>query len=319
MGIDAISFDLDSEELRARRLEAAYAYAAALPLEPLKPIGPTGLSTVSSIGKAEATDSTASRTRPELEEPKHYMYGLLRAHKDLEAIADKQTRVFETQVKHDLAEIDRLEAEKLEKLRKHSEAVKSEKTWGVLSTVAQYLMAGTAIVLGAAVLAAAPWAGGLMLASGALALGGRVMHDKGTFQAIAACFTKSAELQKKIATGIEMGMLFLSLGFGLGGGAWAHSLGVLSAANNAANIQKVAVGIGLGASLGKGTGDLGIAFTNKRKSHLEADLQITETKRNELYQNMSQYAKDVQKFVDSTGDIGDEIKQAISVSTVHQD
>ena len=313
MTIDALS--LDDDYLLVRGLKGIGAIDAPLPIAPS--ITPSGLSSVSSIAKAASTEPTDSRSRPELEPPKHFMYGLLRTHSELERVADKQTRLFDSQVKRDMAEIEQLEAEKMEKLRKSAEAVKSQHTWGVLSNVSQYLMSGTAIMLGAAVLPAAPLAGACLIASGVVGLGGRIMHDTGAYQAIAAWWTKSNELQKTIATRIEMCMFVLSFGLGLGGGY--YSLGALAVANNGANVQRALEAIWVTAGIGRSGFDFAKSHIEKRKYLLQGDLTKIDAKTNQLYQDLYRNARDAQNLVDTTGDIGDELKQAISASVVHQD
>lgn len=315
MSIDAISFDWD-EELRSRRLNAIAEASHALSLQPILK-QPTGHSTVSTISKVQEAETGISRLRPQLEQP---MCGPLRVHQRLEQLGGKQSRIFETQVNDDMAEIERLDAEKIEKLRKQAESIKSQKTWNVVSTVAQCVMSGSVIALAAVIASVAPVAAGVLFASATLSMAGIVLRDTGAIQSIAAYFAKTEELQKKIATRIEMGMFFLSFGLGLSGGAWAHSLGAFgNAANHAINLKKIVEGIGLGAGIGKASSDFGNSFLKKRTSHLEAEIQEIETKSNELYQNLYQNARDVQNFIDTTGDIGDEVKQLISATRVDPD
>ncbi len=319
MDVSTVSLDLESlesEELLARRLEAI----AAVPLSQFQPEIPQGLSTDSSIKQASKVEQASTSFRPVLEEPKaHFMYGLIQTHNKLESVADKQSRLFEIQVKQDIAEIERLDAEALEKVRKAAEATKSEQTWGTLSHVSQYLLSGSTAILGVSLLPAAPWVGGALLVSAGLNIGRQILHDTGTAQTVAAWFTASETLQKKIGNNIEMGMMFLSLGFGLGGGAWAHNLGLLAAANKAADVQKVITGIGLGSMIGKGVGDMGNGFAQKRNAHMQADLQTIQVQREQLYQRLQQESREVDNFIGTVGDITSELKQAISASVVHQD
>jgi hypothetical protein len=297
MTIDALSCD---DDLWVRGLRGLPA--------PITPSMANGLSPASSIAKSSAAEP-ASPSRPELEPPKHWMYSRLNTHSELERIADKQTHLLDSQVKQQTAEIEQIEKEKAEKLRKSAEAMQSQHTWSVLSNVAQYLMSGSTIMLGAAVLPAAPLAGGCLILSGITGLGGRVMHDMGAYPAIAAWLTQSEELQKKIATRLEMGTLFLSFGLGLGGGAWAHSMGALATADKA---QKIIAGVALGAGIGKGVAEIKGSLLKKRSTHLEADIQEMQVRIDQLYQDMYQDAREAQNLIDTAGEIGDQLKQEIS-------
>ena len=312
----AVSLDLKSDELLLRRIEAASAAAAPLPIQPPAP-QPTG---ISSISKAEERETPAPLLRPKIAQP-HFMYGMLRTHAELERVADKQTRLFETQVTNDMAEIERLETDKVEKLRKNAEENQKKATWGVLTSVAQYVASGAAIGLGIAVVAsgvAAP-AGACLIASGVVGIAGRILHDTGSYKAIAAWFTKSDELQKKIALQIEMGMFLVSFGLGLFGGGWAYGAHALSSASAATTVGKVAAGIGTAASVGAGATRFGMSFSEKKIAYIRSDLQNIDSETNQLYQNIYQNCRDVQNLADTAADIGDELKQAISASVVHQD
>ena len=111
----AVSLDFESEELRARRMEAIGAVAA----QPIQTIAiAQGISALSSIAKAEERDTAVPQFRPQLEQPKHFMYGLIRTHGELERVSEKQTSLFEIQAKRDMEEVDRLDLEKREVDRK---------------------------------------------------------------------------------------------------------------------------------------------------------------------------------------------------------
>ena len=296
------------------------AMGVALPIPPLQPIFPSACtSSIAPINPIAGISPPQSR--PQLKPPEHFMYGLIRTHCELEKTVDKQTRIFNTQVERDIKEIDRLEIEKTEKLCAHAKTVKSQKTWNALSSVAQYLCAGASTTLGVMCLAtgvAAP-IGALLIASGLVGITGRILHDTGAFQSIAAWMTKSDELQKKIAHRMEMGMFFLSLGLGLGSGAWAYHLGVLSAVRTATLVQKVAAGIGMSASLGKGSIEFRGSFLRKNSAHEEAALQRINLEITQLFQEIHENYKETQSFIDTAANIGQELKQAISASTFHAD
>lgn len=329
MGISAISLSdsdilrsLEEEELRLRRLEPIGPVAPAVPIQPV--VRTEGLSAVSTIEKAAEKERPAKRPAPVLEAPKHYMYGILQAHQGLERVCDKQSRIFESQMKVDMAEIDRLELEKTQKLKQQLESAKSEKNWGIFNSVIQYIASGASIALGAACMATGigVGAGMLLVGSGILGLAARVMHDTGAFKTIASWFTQSIEMQKSIASKIEMGMFFLSCGMGLGGGAWAYKAGAYAAAaltSRIALVKKFSEGIGLATSVGGASARFGLAVIEKKTSDLQATVQVIETKSNEIYQKIYQEGREVQNLLDTTRDIGEEVKNAISASVVQQD
>jgi gas vesicle protein len=311
----SVSLDLESDELMLRRIEGI---GSAQPLPPAQPVRTD--SPHSTIAKAERSESASPRFKPAIEEP-HFMYGMIQQHGDLEKIADKQTSLFDAQVVRDTAEIDRLEIEKREKLRLECQSAQKKDTWGIFANVAQYLVSGAAIGVGIAIAATgvAAVAGGLLIASGVVGLTGKILHETGATRAIAAWFTKSEELQKSIASKIEMGMFCLSFGLGLAGGAWAGNLGAFSAATKAGLIGKIAGGIGIGASVGAAATRFGMSFVDKKVALVRGEMQKIETKTNQIYQEIYQNCRDVQNMVDTTSDIGDEVKQAISASRVEQE
>ena len=62
------------------------------------------------------------------------------------------------------------------------------------------------MVIGASLTAGgAPWAGGLLIASGIMGLGNRVLQETGGWQVVAAWFTKSIEHQKRLVQKLENG------------------------------------------------------------------------------------------------------------------
>ncbi len=331
MSIEAISSstDIDTEELRVRSLQNIA--NAALP-EPIVPIRKTLSSTdVSSIAPSHAEPSKP-KFRPELPAPKktespapakaaHYMIGILKAHQETERLTDKHTRLFETEVNADIAEIDRLSAEKQEALQAAAKETESRNTWGVLSTVASYIASASAIVLGIACVASGVGsaAGALLIASGGIGLANRVMHDTRGWEAVVSWFTKSEELQIKIAQKIEMGAFFLSLGLGLAGGIWAYSAGAFAAAAETGRqtfMAKAGQIIGLGGAFMGAGSRLGGAIVERRIAHLYARIREIETRMTTNHQTIYQTSSDAEKMIDTTQTIGDEVRKAISASQI---
>lgn len=277
---------------------------------------------ISSIAPASNTaPSTIPSLAPKLEKPKHYMTGLIKAHQQLEEISDKQTAIFEKQINMDLAEIERLDAEKTAKIRESAKNLAFQTTWSTLSSIAQYIMAGSAAVLGAASIATGGGVvvGSLLIASGVVGVTGRVLHDTGAFDSMAAWLSKSQETREKIASRIEVGFFLLSLGLGLAGGALASQSHLLTDVVKLESVRKIATAVGLGSSFGKGFIDLRVGFLKRKTAILEASIQETSSKIQELYQAIHQENKETQNITRTTKDIADVIKEAIAANNAAGD
>ncbi|MES2274029.1 MAG: hypothetical protein V4487_07545 [Chlamydiota bacterium] len=323
MSIDALSDlnELGIEELRARTVQniATAQDAAALPI---KIAAPQGLSCVSSIA-ASPKKETAFASRPELEPPKkHYMIDLLKAHQETERLTHKQSKLFETQVNLDTAELEKLSLEKEEALKKAAQEAATRDTWGVFATVAQYIAHAATIIVGIACIATGVGtaAGALLIASGGLGLLNRVMHDTHGWQAVVSWFTKSQELQIKIANQIEMGAFFLSLGLGLAGGIWAYKAGAFAAAAADVGKQGLIAKIGQVVTVGStvmGAGSrFGGSVSERRLAHHHARIKEIETQMTTNHQTIYQNSSDVEKMLETNQSIGEEIRKGISASQV---
>lgn len=326
VSVDAISRDLEDDEFRIRALQAAANFASVpSDIQPYrKPID-----TNSSLSIAEPV-SVIPQFRPELSAPvkpepqKHFMIGILQTHQETERLAAQNTGLFEREVKAEMAEIDRATAEKQEALHRAAKENETRNTWGVLATVAQYITSASSVVLGIACVASgvgtAP--GALLIASGGLGLVNRAMHDTGGWETVVSWFTKSEELQTKIAQKIEMGAFFLSLGLGLAGGIWAYNAGAFAAAANAGRqtfMGKVGQAVGLGSAFMGAGSRLGGAVVEKRIAHLQARIRELETQMTAGHQNVYQTSADAEKMIDTVQMIGDEIAKAINATQISFD
>ncbi len=294
-----------------------------LPIAPIAPISNAASFSsqeVSTIAPAAHREPRPVNLAPKLEKPKqqHYMLSLIRAHQKLETISGKQTSLFENQIKMDLAEIERFEKEKDEKIRESAKFQASQSTWGALSSVAQYIMAGSSIAFGIASIASGGGAaiGSLLIASGVVGLSSKALHDSGAFDSMASWFTKSQEMREKIASRIEMGFFMLSFGLGLAGGILSYQTQAFASQETLETVRKIAASVGLGASVGKGFIDLRIGFLKRKTAVLEASIQEKKDKIQELYQSIQQENKESQNMIRTTQDIADILKDAISISNV---
>lgn len=319
MSLEALTDDVSSEQLRVRALQAASNQSELQPL-PKIALPATGVSSIAPASKK--AESSVSHVRPQLAAPSTYaMPALIHSHQETERVTYKGTKIFEININQEIANLDRLNVEKEEALQKVAKEVQSKNTWSVFSTVAQYIVSASVLVLGAACLASgvgtAP--GALLIASGALGLANRIMHDTGGWEAVVSWFTKSEELQHKIARNIEMGMFFLSLGLGLAGGIWAHAAGAFSTAMEAGRqsmMAKIGQSVGLaGGFMGAGS-RIGGAIKERNIAHLQARIREIEAQTTTIQQTIYQYSTGMEKLIESPQAIGDEVRKAVSTSQI---
>src|SRR3990167_7210609 len=228
---------------------------------------PLGISSVSSIAP--------SSTVAPLSTSRNRMLDILRTQQKTEMLSEKEIEQIDHEIEANFASIERLSAEQEEALKKEAEEAASRDTWGVLATVAQYIVSGSSVILGIASISSgigmAP--GLLLVVSGGLGLTNRVMHDTQGWEAIAAWMTQSEELQYKIAQTMEMSLFVLSLGAGIAGGVWAYQTGAFASAVQA-DSQTVTAKIGQTLGLSGGAlqvgSRVGETLAEKRISDLKA-------------------------------------------------
>jgi len=314
--MSTVSLDWDED-----RVELLGVPEAAAPFQPIRPT-PSGLSSPSSsIATVEVSSfQLGSRERPQLEPPKrHYMLDLLELHEQVEGAVVKELRIFRTQTNLDLASIERLEKERDEALRRQAEDAASRNNWTVLGNVAQYLAAGTSIAVGLS-LGPTGW-GALLLASGVVGLGNRVVRDTVGWQTVASWFTKSVENQKRVAQRLEMGFLCVELGTGLFGGFGAAANGAFSALaadatrlgaarKLSATIQTASVGLKVSSQLGR-------TIADKRMTDLMARMRVLDAYAERIRMEMTREVGDARSFIDTAQAVGLELRKAIAASEVH--
>jgi hypothetical protein len=286
-------------------------------LQPLKYVHPAknGHPAVSSIGRVEG-EARPSHLRPRLEPPKqHYMIDLLHLHQSVEGTVSKELIVFKEQSNLDIAQMDKLENEKNEALRKYAEESASRGSWNVLSNVAQYLAAGSSIAVG---ITLGGW-GTLLALSGACGLGYRAIRDTAGWQSVAGWFSKSVENQKKLVQRIEMGFLAVELGTGLAGGMGSFLTGAHSALANAArldNTRKMIATMQATSSLMTSTSKLGRGFIEKRTVDLQARMRRLDAEAERIRMEMSQQATAARNTIDMAQSICQEMHKAIATSEI---
>lgn len=298
------SVSISDEQLRARRVEVAL----SSPLPPLSiPIKKEDFLSLSSIATIQF----------------HPLAGPNRVLCRIEGVADTDTRQLDKEIASDSQEIDRLDREKLEALRKQAAASKSRDTWGVLVNVTQYLASGASMILAMSCYAnGAVGAAIFLFLSGGVGMTTRVLEDMGAWKAVAAWLAKTEERQKKIESQIEMAMFFLSFSLALGGAFWARSAGALAlaaAAEPAAWLNGAARAVGLAGNIGGTAARFGQALFEKNISYLQAMMQVASAKISHLYQEMYEQFRLVQTFVEWVGEAGEAVKRMNRMIVVHFD
>lgn len=251
--------------------------------------------------------------------PVHFMYGLLRQHNKLEGLAAKQTSIFESIIDTNFKEMARLEEEKKGKMLERGAALISEKRWSFLSNVAQSVVSGSAALLGSLQISqnSATPASYLMVASGITSVANRMLHSTGIYTKAASWIAKTAEMKEKIASRLETGMTFLSMGFALAGGAMAAKSSIPSMSDAPGKLQSAISGIATLAGLGRGATDVQRSFIQRQGDHLSAFIQTAETKIMLLYYAIHRGCKEVDHLANSMNDIGENLKNAISGLSKH--
>ena len=246
----------------------------------------------------------------------HYMLDLLDMHRELEGVVLKETSFFKTQSNRDLKEIEKLEIEKEETLRKHAEEAAAKSKWNTLGTVAQYLGTGASIAVGLS-LGPASWAGGLLLASGTAGLGHRVIQDTVGWNSIVSHFSHSEERQKEYVRKIEGFIFYFELGIGLAGGAKGCFDGAFSLLAN--RIDTIRRSIGLATHAIKATSQLGKGTFEKKMNDLQAKLKKLDAETEWLRMGMNQEVTDACNLLDTAQAVGREMREAIHASILELD
>ena len=299
----------------AIRLDAARPIQA-VPFEPILSVQKLpSFSYDSSIAPSNAMPSLSPH-RPKLAHP---MLGLIKLHQKMEEQSGRCADHFSREVERDQTEIERLQKEKEKALLDHAKEMALRNSWSTYANIAQYLTSTASFILGIASISSgiATPAGILLIASGGLGLANRVMTDVGGWKAVASWFTKSEELQRKIASRIDMGGFFLSMGMGLAGGIWAVSTGALTAAAAASQntiMNQVATIVGVAGATLRTALQFGKAQSEKKLAYLKANLIEQDTNITLSSTHLSEESKRMERLLESTYAMTRTLKQAVQLT-----
>lgn len=239
-------------------------------------------------------------------------FALVRWQLDSERQSLKQIEIFKDQAEQNQSDIQKLNTEREEALKKEAEAYQSRMTWGTLATVSQYVYAISSIVTGSP----------LLIGAGVIALTNRVLHDTPLLEIITSWITKSEESQRKITETIESGAFYLQLGLGLAGGLWAWQTGAFAAAR-AANLDTY---------IGKATTILGAAsgvvnagarvtseYYKKKSADYEAKLKMISGNTTSDQQTLTQETDKVERMIESAQSLEEQIKSILDAFKISSD
>ena len=238
------------------------------------------------------------------------MIGVIETSNRFEGTIQAQADLLENQTKIAFETMDRLEEEKTESIKKHSQLLTSEKKWSFLSCTTKNILTATTLVSGAYAVTQekGKTSGMLMLASGVTSAVSSVFQWTGVYKTVSSWMTKSSELQDKIASRLEGGMQCLSVGLGLAGSVSAYRSG-LTTTETAKNI---------GSKFTHAAGFIHGCLEYKKSSvgkdsrYLEASLIGSQTRITDLFQGILQKGKEAMQSIHVNGDLWESLKQMLS-------
>ena len=260
----------------------------------------------------EATEIAESDAKPETKEA--YLKVVLKLHNLVEEVSAKHMRHISKQIRADSELLDQLNIKKTEEIRKHVLEASKESTWSFLGKIMQYFLSAATIVLGGVLVATGvgATAGAFLLAAGGLGLVNSIANDTGAYMAIASYFSKSHEMQERIASWITTMVLFATIGLGVSGGVMtAMSSGVEAArasmtAVDAAKKLEVAIGLASGGVA------LGKSYSDHTNAQITKSLQLIEGRIFLMKQELQKNASEAKNTISMMQAITNQTRQAIT-------
>lgn len=260
----------------------------------------------------QATCVAGSDETPEIK--KAYLKIVLELHNLAQEVAASHIGHISKQIRSDSAELEQLNVKKTEEIRKHVLEMQKDSTWSFLSNIMQYFLSASTVVLGGILVGTGvgATAGAFLIAAGGLGLVDRVAKDTGAYITIASYFTKSRELQMKIASWITSTILFVTIGLGITGGIMSSFSSGFDAARTSLTAidaaKKVEVAIGLasaGIAVGKSNSD-------KNTAQIQRSLQLIEGRIFLMKQELQRNGSEAKNTINMMQAISTQTKQAIT-------
>lgn len=260
----------------------------------------------------QATAIGNSEAEPRIKEA--YLKVVLKLHALAEEVAGSHIGHISKQIRQDSAELEQLNLKKTEEIRKHVLEVSKDSTWSFLSNIFQYFLSTATIVLGGILVGTGvgATAGAFLIAAGGLGLLDRVAKDTGAYIAIASYFTKSLEMQQRIANWITTTILFATIGLGVTGGIMSSlSTGIEVARNSMTAVdaaKKVEIAIGL-ASAGVAVGK---THSDKQTAQIQKSLQLIEGRIFLMKQDLQRWGSEAKNTISMMQAISTQTRQSIA-------
>ncbi len=271
----------------------------------------TALEVVENLEETVKAAAANDLTEPERT---HYLLLILDLHNTVEELSRKHLDFISKQIRFDSAELDKLNLKKIEEIQKHAEKLKKEETWSVFGTIGEYfsyallwVTGGTLIAIGAGIVA-----GSFLIAAGGLGLANRVMSDIGAWQNIVAYFTKSREMQEKIAQWISSSLFFVSMGLGAIGGIATWQCGGLRLIDAAVGTEKAIEKVTIATAITTAGIKVGESWAGKETKKTEAALKLIEGKLTLMRQSLQETGSEAKKTIETMQILTKQTKEAIS-------
>jgi hypothetical protein len=238
---------------------------------------------------------------------------ILKLYELVQEVATNCTSHASRQIRQGSVELDQLNLKKTQELRDEATEIAKDSTWSALSNTCKYFISTSTIVIGGIFVGtgSAATAGGFLIASGGLGLLNRTAKDTNAYQGLASYFTKSKEMQEKIASTITSSILFATIGLGFTGGIMSFFSSGIEAANSsmaaveAARNVEVAIGItSAGIGIGKANSDKNTAQIQKSLKHIEGRIFL-------MKQDLQRWGSDAKNTISMIQAVTAQTKQAI--------
>lgn len=253
---------------------------------------------------------------------KHYLLTVLELHNKLEESVHRHLDLLGEQNRTHTAEMKQLSEQLAEAMKQFALEVESRNTWDSATNVFQYLLSGTALIIGMSLLNVpdARLAGQLLIASGAIQLANRVGNDLGLWVAIGKWASKSCETQKTIAQAIDIGLSILSLGLGAAGGIIAYRTGAFdlaAQANKDTIAEKLQQIFTIGGTVGSVATRLGSAVFDRKSNYTSASIRELEGRHFHTRQAFKRDANDTKQTAEMIAVLIKHLKSALAAADAH--
>jgi hypothetical protein len=228
-----------------------------------------------------------------------------------ETTVDRLVRSFDEISQRELAKNIKYSEEECETLEISAKELASLDTWGAYSNAAEYLWCAASITAGVSLLTLGPNPYAILLiSSGVLGMGKRLVADTIGWEAVVGCLVESAEEQKRIATEIEWGLTAVEMGTALAGGIGAAGASLDTAKGVVQGIQYVSAAAGMTTQLGTSYTEWKHSSTQETLKRLNAFIEMCRIR-------VSDQASQAKMWGETSIELEEAILNVISAVEVH--